>query len=310
MRGSSTTAGHRVTRRIIRCTPRHIPRLLDYLSEHNPRPEHHIGYLGVSPDDIRESVLAADSRSDCAFRLALEGNRLVGAMGIDFDEAIGRAWLYGPVVTAEAWTQTADALYEAVRLIVPAGVEEHEMFVDAENANCRAFAERHGLAFVKEMAIFTIMPERLAALPKDSAERWAMVRPWADEFTDWFVALHERLFPSSNYTLGYMLGERDKGAAFLVLLDGERPAGYFFGRVEPESGQAYVDLLGVDEAYRGRGIGRRLMHAGLAHLRAMPGLQQVNLTVDAANHPAQQLYFSLGFEKERDMVAYRGGRKN
>ncbi len=287
-----------MTQRIIRCTSRHLDRMLAYVAAHNPVGEHHIGYFGVTPEDIRQSVLMLNLRYDRGFRLATAGNEITGVMGVDFDRAIGRAWLYGPVVTGDNRAATADALYAAVAKAIPAGIVEHEMFVDARNVDCRDFAARHGFAGHGEMAIYYITPERLAALPEAAAE------PWDGRFADRLVALHEQLFPRSNYTLAYMLDEFAKGAALLLLTDGERLAGYFFGRAEPESGEAYVDLVGVDGAYRGQGLGRRLMLAGLAQLRRMPGLRQVNLTVALGNDPAMRLYDSLGFVRERDMVAF------
>lgn len=273
--------------------------MLEFISAHNPAGEHHIGYFGVTPEDIRQSVLMLNLRYNRGFRLALEGTRLVGVMGVDFDKEIGRAWLYGPIVIADDWAAAADALYAAVCPVLPVAVCEHEMFVDAENINCHAFAERHAFTNQGEMAIYFITPERLAALPEQTAEEWD------GRFADRFVALHDRLFPRSNYTLNYMLAERDKGATLLILTDGDMPAGYFFGRAEPESGEAYVDLVGVDPAFHGRGLGRRLMLAGLSRLRAMPNLHQVNLTVEAGNLPAMHLYESLGFARERGMVAFR-----
>lgn len=288
-----------MTHRIIRCTSRHLDRMLAYVAAHNPAGEHHIGYFGVTPEDIRQSVLMLNLRYDRGFRLATAGNEITGVMGVDFDRAINRAWLYGPIVTAGDRAAAADALYAAVAKAVPAGIIEHEMFVDARNADCREFAARHEFAGHGEMAIYYITPERLAALPEAAAEGWD------GRFADRLVALHERLFPRSNYTLAYMLDEVAKGAVFLILTDGDSLMGYFFGRAEPESGEAYVDLVGVDDAYRGRGLGRRLMLAGLTPLRRMPGLRQVNLTVAGGNDPALRLYDSLGFVKERDMVAFR-----
>lgn len=288
-----------MTHRIIRCTERHFEQMLAYVSDLNPSGQHHIGYFGVTPEDIRQSVLMLNLRYDRGFRLALAGSELLGVMGVDFDREIGRAWLYGPIVSDHHWAMTADRLYEAVQKAIPAGITEHEMFVDAENANCRVFAERHNFRSHGEMAIFYITPDRLAALPEAEADTWD------GRFTDQFVSLHETLFPRSNYTLTYILQEVEKGALLYTISDGEWLAGYFFGRTEVESGEAYVDLVGVAEPYRRSGVGRRLMLAGLSSLRQMPGLRQVNLTVDGSNDPAKQLYYSLGFTKERDMVAFR-----
>jgi ribosomal protein S18 acetylase RimI-like enzyme len=47
---------------------------------------------------------------------------------------------------------------------------------------------------------------------------------------------------------------------------------------------------------RGQGIGRALIEAALAHARALPGLEQINLSVVTGNDAARALYRSLGFE--------------
>jgi ribosomal protein S18 acetylase RimI-like enzyme len=55
-----------------------------------------------------------------------------------------------------------------------------------------------------------------------------------------------------------------------------------------------IDDLVVDEAWRGQGIGRRLMELAEAHFRA-EGLAALQLTVRADNQVALNLYRSLGF---------------
>ncbi len=46
---------------------------------------------------------------------------------------------------------------------------------------------------------------------------------------------------------------------------------------------------------RRRGFGRALLEAAVAHTRALAGVRQVKLGVNAANAPARALYQSLGF---------------
>ncbi len=297
-----------MTLKILPGAEQRFDEMADFISTHNPKGEHHIGYFGVTPEDTRQSIRSLDVPFDQGFRLAYDDGLLIGVMGIDADAEIGRAWLYGPVVDAsadasaavdESWAAVADVLYEAVGAAVPAGITEHEMFVDADNTHCRAFAERHGFKTHGEWAIYFMTPDRLALLPEGAADEWD------ERFSEQFAALHESLFPRSNYTLPYMMAEVAKGAVLCILSDGDELAGYFFGRTEPESGEAYVDLVGVADAYRRRGLGRRLMLAGLARLREMPELRQVNLTVSGGNDAAMLLYDSLGFERERDMVAFR-----
>ena len=174
------------------------------------------------------------------------------------------------------------------------------MFVDTANVHCRSFAARHGFATVGEWAIYFITPARLALLPEATADAWD------ERYSGQLEALHNRLFPNSNYTMTYMRQEvAERGATLLVATEAETLHGYFFGRYEAEAGEGYVDLVGVDESRRRTGLGRQLMLAGLSRLRGAAGLRQVNLSVAAGNDPALALYDSLGFVRERDMIAFR-----
>lgn len=296
-----------MTFHIIRCTSRHFDRMLAFVGALNPLAEHHVGYFGLTPADIRHTILMLNFRYDRGFRLAQVGQTLVGVMGIDFDRGrpghIGRAWLYGPIVVAdsrEEWMATAEALYAAVARAIPAeaAVGEHEIFVDSRNVNCRALAEGHGFDLLGEFTICAISAGRLAGLPE------VTVAPWDGRHADEFAALHAELFPRSNYTLDYILEEVDKGAVFLAESDGDRLGGYFFGHAV-ESGDGYVELVGVSPHRRRAGVGRRLMLAGLARLRRTPGLRRVSLTVGADNEPALRLYDSLGFTREQAMMGFR-----
>ena len=69
-------------------------------------------------------------------------------------------------------------------------------------------------------------------------------------------------------------------------------------------GEVYV--IGVDPTWRGTGLGRALLVAGLRHLAAR-GLPQAMLYVDASNAPAIGLYSALGFTHWDTDVLYRRG---
>lgn len=286
--------------RVIRCHPNRFDALVDFVAAHNPLPEHHIGYFGLTPEDVRQELRNFSLRFDRATHIAVAGGRIAGVFGADVDAETGRAWLFGPLVAAEPWAETADALYAVVAARLPATVREHQMFVDRRNVRAAAFAARHGFAPAGEWAIYYLPAGRLDALPAAEAQ------PWDARYNDQLDALHNRLFPSSNYTLGYILREwAERGAILLAAAEGDTLHGYFFGRVEAETGAAYVDLVGVDAAHRRAGLGRRLMLAGLAQMRGAPGLRQVNLSVAAANTAARTLYEALGFLWERDMIAFQ-----
>jgi GNAT superfamily N-acetyltransferase len=77
------------------------------------------------------------------------------------------------------------------------------------------------------------------------------------------------------------------GAAWLRFLPSD-DAGYgFVADGVPELG------IGVHPAYRGRGVGRRLLRALLAAAREQ-GIARISLSVERAN-PARRLYLDEGF---------------
>jgi RimJ/RimL family protein N-acetyltransferase len=51
----------------------------------------------------------------------------------------------------------------------------------------------------------------------------------------------------------------------------------------------------VQPEYRGRGIGKQLMHAAIAHARTVDGVEQLDLAVESGNTAAIKLYESFGF---------------
>jgi len=105
--------------------------------------------------------------------------------------------------------------------------------------------------------------------------------------------------PLLERTQAFVRDSVAKDAAQFVALDGEVVVGWcdvFSGW--PAAIQHRGGLgMGVLAAYRGCGIGRRLMTATLDHARAK-GLTRVELEVRADNAAAIALYESVGFVQE------------
>lgn len=83
-----------------------------------------------------------------------------------------------------------------------------------------------------------------------------------------------------------------------------RLAGFCWTKVhpgEPPLGEIYV--IAVDPDVTGRGLGRDLTVAGLAHLAA-EGLEVGMLYVESDNTPAVTLYQSLGFQTHQTSTAF------
>ncbi|MGH9016493.1 MAG: GNAT family N-acetyltransferase [Acidimicrobiales bacterium] len=97
------------------------------------------------------------------------------------------------------------------------------------------------------------------------------------------------LFPGGRPAPGHHL--------YRVLDDDGRAAGWLWiGPHVPEQPDAYwVWLVEIDEAFRGRGLGRTAMLLAETEARAL-GATAIGLHVFGANTAARQLYASLGYE--------------
>jgi ribosomal protein S18 acetylase RimI-like enzyme len=105
------------------------------------------------------------------------------------------------------------------------------------------------------------------AIPKETAHK--VKRAWVNSY------IHK------------MRGER----LLVALLDG-KPVGFLAVLATPEPGRV-IDLIGVDRAYQGRGVGRALVSFFIADSADRYPLLRVGTQV--ANVPSMRLYESLGF---------------
>ena len=94
----------------------------------------------------------------------------------------------------------------------------------------------------------------------------------------------------------------------MLIHEGDKAIGYCWAGISCEEGvpstrKGRILMLGVAPDYRGKGIGKRLVLAGLARLKSK-GLQVAELTVDSENKPACALYRSIGFEVQASTFWY------
>jgi len=96
-------------------------------------------------------------------------------------------------------------------------------------------------------------------------------------------------------------------ADFLLYEEAGRLVGFCWTKVHTEThppmGEIFV--IGVDPTHHGKGLGRRLVVAGLDHLSTR-NVGTGMLYVDSTNEPAVAMYESLGFHRHRRDVAWTG----
>ena len=93
--------------------------------------------------------------------------------------------------------------------------------------------------------------------------------------------------------------------AIILITENGRLAAYNWTMFFPDdnSPSGIVAMTGVHPDYRGRGIGRAVVTAGIAYL-VERGASFVDLEVESENTPARELYLNLGFRKVGRSVWY------
>jgi mycothiol synthase len=179
----------------------------------------------------------------------------------------------------------------------------------------RALAPRFGFEPVRTLLQLRLAP--LGSLSEDGGAGHGdgisidAFRPGIDD-AEW-VSLNARVFAKHPEQGGITLDDLRAREAeswfepgdFLVARgpDG-RMVGYNWLKLEPGDGNGEVYVIGVDATGAGRGLGRRLMRAGLDRL-SQRGRVSATLYVEADNEAAVHLYRSLGFADHTVDVQYR-----
>jgi len=198
------------------------------------------------------------------------------------------------------------ALSEAGRL----GGGHVHLWVAKPTADSDAMAEKCGLARGRDLY------QMRRSLPIPDAHPRVKTRPFrpGEDESAW-LEVNNRAFAShpeqGDWTLDTIL-EREAEPwfdpeGFLVHERDGRLAGSCWTKVhnetDPPMGEIYV--ISVDPDFKGVGLGKALVLAGLDHLGSQ-GLRIGMLYVDAANETAVSLYRDLGFEIDHVDRAYTG----
>ena len=107
---------------------------------------------------------------------------------------------------------------------------------------------------------------------------------------------HRAVFPEGRPTEGQHL--------FVIEDDDGSPIGRLFFAMRPSG--AWLYEIELDEAVRGRGLGREAMLAFEARAREL-GAEKVSLNVFGGNEIARSLYRSLGYGEESVQMGKRLG---
>lgn len=97
----------------------------------------------------------------------------------------------------------------------------------------------------------------------------------------------------------------------LFITDNGRAAAYNWTMISSNHNKAtgFISMTGVHPDYRGKGLGRAIVAAGMQYLKGQ-GVDSIELEVDSDNAPARELYLKLGFKKVHETLWYEKNFSN
>lgn len=109
--------------------------------------------------------------------------------------------------------------------------------------------------------------------------------------------------PNTSETIAFLIN-RDQSSPEDIVITCEEDNIVGFCRTELSGNdEGRILMIGTDPDYRGKGIGKKSLLAGLIYLRSK-NIHTVYLTVDTANETAITLYKSVGFENNNILMTY------
>jgi mycothiol synthase len=285
------------------------------------RPEDFIGYVQLnveaekleptgrctSAQVLSEALARPDHVSEKDLFVAEAVGKVVGYIDVRSELGIGRAVLDCLVHPDHRRKGLGtDLFHRASRRARELGARVVQVPVLEDNVAAKGLLAKLGFRFVRR---FLELRRELCELHLSAEEQRALLsRHLQPGEEDKLTQIQNRSFagtwgynPTSVEEIGYRLGLTGCSPEDVILIfAADRPVGYCWTLVNPEASAAgtkvgRIYMLGVDPDYRGNGIGKQALLAGLAHLKSK-GIEVAELTVDSQNAAACALYESGGFK--------------
>ncbi|MFO7965799.1 MAG: GNAT family N-acetyltransferase [Desulfobacterales bacterium] len=256
----------------------------------------HLHYPGCRPD---ENIF-----------LALANRKIIGICELAPEAAIGRVLLN--IIVHPEYRRNgvgSELLTKALLRGREIGLYVTHANISESNVAGKSFLEAHGFKRIRQYSELHLNirdrkieapdphPFRLKSLKKGQEYLLTMMQ---NEFFKGSWGFNPNSVEKVRYEILTCGGTHND---ILVTFDGNRPVGYCWTKTDVQRAKkGRIHMIGVNPAYRGGGLGKATLQAGLCRLKHQ-GVHAVELTTDSSNTPAVRLYRSMGF-KVRDTLPW------
>lgn len=264
------------------------------IADQNRNPETHCIQSDTGNDfqSIQNEITRLDLDSGICFIVAFQDNQLIGTLGCELDEELGRGWIRGPFVVADTnnWENVAASLLQGLQNTLPSAIHWLDSYLNIANERGNNFYLTHGFKKLRLAHVY------VAATPENPLELSGTCKSLHPNQAQNFSTLHESIFPQTYATGQRILDKLGDHHQVFVYTKGSEILGYLYATVEEDSGDGSVEFVGVREDARGTGIGRQLLQTALYWLFEVKKVPQAILVVNDNLTNARSLYESVGFK--------------
>ncbi|MFL0252401.1 GNAT family N-acetyltransferase [Clostridium neuense] len=273
-----------------------------FIESKNKYEESNVGYCSDTYEEICEDLTdeLEEAYAENPFVLAYEGDKLVGVVGLDYDDENKSAEVWGPFVEYENWQHCAMEMWKELIKRIPRKTKI-TFFYTAQNANCIAFAEKLSTKNINHYFIMELKKTNFKLKVEDG-----ICTELSDKFYEDFINLHESTFKDSYYS-GKQIIEKisDNNKVFIIEEDNDLK-GYIYVEANAEFNEGNINFLGVKDSERNKGFGKKLLVCGINFLTCRHNIDKMELTIRKGNTPAMNLYKAAGFVIKKELKAYEG----
>lgn len=272
----------------IRPTPTtNLTTVAELIAAQNSRPEAQCIHSGDNPTAIATEMQHLHDEGRFAMFQAEQNGELIGLLGGELDEEM--AFLWGPFVLDGDWPAAANSLWLHWQSTLPEVITKQAAFLHLKNERGRAFYQARGFV-EKQIAHIYVAPRPTQILPPSP-----QVRLFEEKDAAAFNRLHDIIFAGTFETADKAIAAISEERRIFVYPEGDSILGYCYAASDSQD-EGYIEFIGVDEAARGKGVGKQLLLTALHWLFAERNMPQVGLTVLDYRTNAQKLYEAVGFQ--------------
>lgn len=270
-----------------------VDNVIEFMYKLNRLSKHHIGYCGKVKSEIKSSVEELINEGN-EFYVASLDNEILGVMGYEYYDETVEIW--GPFVL-EYNVKILNNLWDRINKKIN-NKSKYISNINEKNENAIRFYKEINFKFSGKGQTMILNLQNYSSVEDDEFKMLS-----EDNF-DNFIELHDKIFPDTYYKGKEIIKNLNSSNIVFIIKKDNNFIGYVFLTIDKIYKEGDIEFIAVDELYRHKGYGRKLLNIALSYFKINEVLD-LQLWVNPNNKSAVGLYCEMGFKIEDTLVHYK-----